>query len=267
MFEDRAPSGGVHFASKTNTQMSSAIGLKRLYYKAFAEAKPACQSLPSQKNYADPNLPHSSPSTGPTRHAWAPQAGTSKVETGAIDHTPEAIDVWAAELPMRFGGQAVAVAVEQSRGSLVFMLTKYEHLQFQTLPHFQSEPAGSELPRSFQTHCVQQHPRYLRIIRRRLHMRGEQLQLLGFALFLEDFNGGQPARMRGAIQLARITQCFLARTIRRAHRFDQRPIGVILAVLLATVRPQKHSELIVSWDRLAFKLVGLRYTAVCEQAP
>jgi transposase len=62
------------------------------------------------------------------KHAWALQAGTSKVETGAIDHTPEAIDVWAAELRMRFGGQLVAVALEQSRGSLVFMLTKYEHL-------------------------------------------------------------------------------------------------------------------------------------------
>lgn len=62
------------------------------------------------------------------KHAWALQAGTSKVETGAIEHTPEAIDVWAAELRMRFGGQLVAVALEQSRGSLVFMLTKYEHL-------------------------------------------------------------------------------------------------------------------------------------------
>jgi transposase len=62
------------------------------------------------------------------KHAWAMQAGTSKVETGAIDHTPEAIEVWAAELRMRFGGQSVAVALEQSRGSLVFMLTKYDHL-------------------------------------------------------------------------------------------------------------------------------------------
>ena len=50
------------------------------------------------------------------------------METGTIDHTPEAIDVWAAELRMRFGGQSIAVALEQSRGSLVFMLTKYEHL-------------------------------------------------------------------------------------------------------------------------------------------
>lgn len=62
------------------------------------------------------------------KHAWALQAGISKVETGAIDHTPEAIEVGAAELRMRFGGQAVAVALEQSRGPLVFMLTQYEHL-------------------------------------------------------------------------------------------------------------------------------------------
>ncbi len=60
-------------------------------------------------------------------HAWAMQTGTSKVETGAIEHTPEAIDMWAAELRMRFSGQPIAVALEQSRGSLVFMLTKYDH--------------------------------------------------------------------------------------------------------------------------------------------
>ncbi len=62
------------------------------------------------------------------KHAWAMETETSKIEMGAIDHTPEAIDVWAAELRMRFGGQSIAVALEQSRGSLVFMLTKYDHL-------------------------------------------------------------------------------------------------------------------------------------------
>ena len=63
------------------------------------------------------------------KHAWALQiAGSSNRETGVIDHTPEAVDVWATELRLRFGGQSVAVALEQSRGSLVFMLTKYEHV-------------------------------------------------------------------------------------------------------------------------------------------
>src|SRR5947209_12657654 len=96
-------------------------------------------------------------------------------------------------------------------------------------------------------------------------MRGEQFQLLGFALFIEDLNGCKPACLRGVVQLAEVAQSLLTRTIGRAHGFDQRPIGVFLAVLLATVRPQKHSELILSWYRFAFKTVGLHYIAVWER--
>jgi transposase len=63
------------------------------------------------------------------RHAWMLQApGSATREAGNTDHTPEAVDVWAAELRLRFGGQPIAVALEQSRGPLVFMLAKYEHL-------------------------------------------------------------------------------------------------------------------------------------------
>jgi hypothetical protein len=77
-------------------------------------------------------------------------------------------------------------------------------------------------------------------------MRGEEFQLLRFALFIEDLDGGQPARLRGTVPLAQVAERLLPRAIRGAHGFDQRPIGVIFAVLVATVRPQKHSELIVS---------------------
>jgi hypothetical protein len=38
------------------------------------------------------------------------QPGASKTDMGAIDHTSEAIDVWAAELRMQFGGQSIAPA-------------------------------------------------------------------------------------------------------------------------------------------------------------
>ena len=63
------------------------------------------------------------------KHAWALQKpGSSERETGTIVHPPEAVEVWAAELRLRFGGQPVAVALEQSRGPLVFTLTQYEHL-------------------------------------------------------------------------------------------------------------------------------------------
>jgi hypothetical protein len=63
------------------------------------------------------------------KHAWMIRVGESgERRGGVIDHTPESVDVWAAELRLQFGGQPIAVAVEQSRGYLVLMLSKYEHL-------------------------------------------------------------------------------------------------------------------------------------------
>jgi hypothetical protein len=57
MSEDRAPSRGVRFASETNTQMSSGSGLKRLYYKAFAEAKPPALISTFLEELCRQNLP------------------------------------------------------------------------------------------------------------------------------------------------------------------------------------------------------------------
>jgi transposase len=63
------------------------------------------------------------------KHAWALQSyAHPDVESGHLDHTPEAVEAWATELVRRFGGRPIAVALEQSRGSLLFMLTKYAHL-------------------------------------------------------------------------------------------------------------------------------------------
>jgi transposase len=63
------------------------------------------------------------------KHAWTLEVKQSlDRESGNIDHTPESVEIWAAELGLRFAGRPIAVALEQSRGPLVFMLTKYEHL-------------------------------------------------------------------------------------------------------------------------------------------
>jgi hypothetical protein len=45
-----------------------------------------------------------------------------------LDSTPEAVELWAAHLQQRFGGRPIAVILEQTRGPLVYMLTKYPHL-------------------------------------------------------------------------------------------------------------------------------------------
>jgi len=63
------------------------------------------------------------------KHVWSMQAADSKEpQRGEIDHSPEAVESWVAVLSSRFPGQPIAVAVEQSRGALVFMLSKYEQV-------------------------------------------------------------------------------------------------------------------------------------------
>jgi len=63
------------------------------------------------------------------KHVWALEAvGTGQRERGELEHTPEAIEAWASNLAGRFGGRPIAVGLEQSRGSLLYTLTKYAHL-------------------------------------------------------------------------------------------------------------------------------------------
>jgi transposase len=63
------------------------------------------------------------------KHVFALQHGKAEqIEVGEIENTPEAVDAWAMELSRRFGERPIAVALEQVRGALVFMLTKYQHL-------------------------------------------------------------------------------------------------------------------------------------------
>jgi len=72
---------------------------------------------------------------GSRKHAWTLEpAGGGKREQGVVDNTPEAIAVWAADLHRRFGGQPVALALEQKRGSVVNLLLPYAHLVLFPVP-------------------------------------------------------------------------------------------------------------------------------------
>ena len=85
-------------------------------------------------------------------HSWALQAAdTQRVEGGELENTPEAVEQWAAELAQRFGGRPVAVALEQPRGAVVAMLSKYAHLVLYpvhpgTLAHYRQSfyPSGAK---------------------------------------------------------------------------------------------------------------------------
>ena len=63
------------------------------------------------------------------KHVWCLQvAGAEQRESRELEHSPEAVEAWVVQLCQRFCSVPIAVAVEQSRGALVFMLSKYEAL-------------------------------------------------------------------------------------------------------------------------------------------
>src|ERR1700751_638965 len=69
------------------------------------------------------------------KHIWCLQtAGSKQRESGELEHTPEAVESWVANLYQRFAPRPIAVAVEQTRGALVFMLSKYEPLHLFPVP-------------------------------------------------------------------------------------------------------------------------------------
>src|SRR5207302_122180 len=69
------------------------------------------------------------------KHVWSLQeANSSARERGEVDHMPEAVETWVAQLSQRFAGRPIAVAVEQSRGALAFLLSKYAQLHIFPVP-------------------------------------------------------------------------------------------------------------------------------------
>ena len=77
--------------------------------------------------------------------------GETRVHQGELEHTPEAIEQFVSEIAIRFPGQRVAVALEQSRGALMYMLGKYAHLILYpihptTLNHYRKSayPSGAK---------------------------------------------------------------------------------------------------------------------------
>lgn len=134
----------MRLVSKTNTL--EAVWTTRLYYKAFAETRSCLPCALTRLKEAELNI-MSTRETGQTPPAVAPPAFAAhigldwadqkhfwtmlvdgKKTRGQLDNTPEAIEVWAAELAQRFGGRPVALALEQARGAVIVVLCKYAHL-------------------------------------------------------------------------------------------------------------------------------------------
>ena len=60
--------------------------------------------------------------------------GSSDVECRVVEHQPEALHAWVAELRRRFPQGQIAIALEQARGSLFYALMNYEFLRLYPIP-------------------------------------------------------------------------------------------------------------------------------------
>lgn len=54
--------------------------------------------------------------------------GEGGARAGQFAQTPEAVEAWVAELRAHYGERPIAVALEQSRGALLYQLMKYPNL-------------------------------------------------------------------------------------------------------------------------------------------
>lgn len=69
------------------------------------------------------------------KHFWALRPATGGAsQNGVLENTPEAVELWAMQLHQRFPTGPIAVAVEQKRGAVVYMLSKYDHLVLYPIP-------------------------------------------------------------------------------------------------------------------------------------
>jgi hypothetical protein len=103
--------------------------LKDFSIRGFAEANSSNFSIEEGRTMKSDFAAFVAIDWADQKHAWMLQAvGSIARQAGTIDHTPEAVAAWAAELRLRFDNCPIAVAVEQARGPLVFMLSKFEHL-------------------------------------------------------------------------------------------------------------------------------------------
>jgi transposase len=105
----------------------------RLGYKAFAETK---HSSKQEEKGMGVDAVEGCEFAAFVGIDWAEQkhvlalqdVQSGRIQVDEIEHTPEAVDAWAMELSQRYQERPIAIALEQVRGSLVFMLTKYKHL-------------------------------------------------------------------------------------------------------------------------------------------
>src|SRR5215469_321582 len=143
--ESRA--AGCRFAPER--MLRRRLELARLNYKDFAEQSEASATMfdgrrMSKQSMAEMEISRSQEPQfaafvgidwADQKQAWCLQAaGSTQRQSGELEHKVETVEAWVAQLCQRFGGKPIAVALEQTKGALVYMLAKYDCLHLFPVP-------------------------------------------------------------------------------------------------------------------------------------
>jgi transposase len=220
------------------------------------------------------------------KHAWALQVtGENCTEQGELDHTPEAVEQFVVALAARFPGRKIAVALEQRKGALFYMLSKYAALDLYpvhpaTLHHYRQSlyPSGAKSdPRdaALILEFLCRHPERLRPVVADSH----EARLL--AQLVQDRRAVVDEQTRAANQLTAFLKLYfpqvlewfdadqpvLADLLRRWSTLEQlrraRP-GTLAEFLRSHSVPEPKRQMIC--QQLAHAVVALADPAVLESA-
>ncbi len=128
---------GRALESTTYAQM---LSLRRLHYKGYRRLQQACSptSAKEMKNMPSP-IPDVVAWVGldwadQQHHGRLQAVGSSHVESFVLPQRPAALQDWVCQLRTRFPLGRVAIALEQSRGPLVYALMNYDFLLLYPVP-------------------------------------------------------------------------------------------------------------------------------------
>jgi hypothetical protein len=141
-----------------------------------------------------------------------------------------------------------------------------QFVQPQQVPQVAGEKHLAEVPRPLPPHPVEDDLHHPLARRNRGRVARKQLQLALVRLPVENRDRLAPRRLRRAVQLPEVCQCPVLWTARGPHRFDERVVAVVLAVLAPVVDLEKHADKDCALRSSRYKRVGLYYTPSSKTA-
>src|SRR5438045_898315 len=99
-------------------------------YKACGRPEPACRTKEREGGLVmTDRVALVGVDWGDKQHAFEIRGGDGRRRRGSFESRPEAVHAWVAELRGEYPKGTIAIALEQSRGALIYALSRYDFIE------------------------------------------------------------------------------------------------------------------------------------------